>query len=86
MTEKEKITVNSKELVSEVKRLIKEGNIRKIRVLNKKDELLLEIPLTVGAPVAAVGIIFAPFLAALGAIAALATECTLEIEKAEEAE
>ena len=45
---------------------------------------LLEIPLSVGAPVTAVGIIAAPVLAALGAVAALVTECTIEVERVEE--
>ena len=44
---------------------------------------LMEIPLSVGAPVAAVGIIAAPVLAAVGAFAALVTECTIEVEKVE---
>jgi len=43
----------------------------------------LEIPLTIGAPAAAIGIMAAPVLAALGAFAALVTECTIEVEKIE---
>ncbi len=45
---------------------------------------LIEIPLTIGAPAAAIGIMVAPVLAALGAFAALVTECTIEVEKTEE--
>lgn len=81
MAENEKIKVNSKELISKVKSLIKEGNVQKIRVLDKKGELLLEIPLTVGAPVAAIGIIFAPFFAALGAIALLRQTARLRLKE-----
>ncbi len=44
------------------------------------------MPLTVGAPVAAVGIMVAPVLAALGAFAALVTECTIEVEKVDQPE
>lgn len=47
---------------------------------------VLEIPLSVGAPVAAVTILVAPLLAALGAFAALVTECTIEVEKIDEEE
>jgi len=68
--------VSADELVSKVKELIHEGNIRRLKV--KQDgKVLMEIPLSVGV----VGIILAPTLAALGALAALITECTLEIER-----
>ena len=78
----EKFTVAGSQLVEKVKQLIHEGNIRKVRLLHE-ERTLLEIPLTIGAPVVAVGIIAAPVLAALGAFAALVTECTIEVEKIE---
>ena len=78
----EKFTVSGSQLVEKVKQLIHEGNIRKVRLLHE-GRTLLEIPLTIGAPVVAVGIIAAPVLAALGAFAALVTECTIEVEKIE---
>jgi len=78
----EKFTVSGSQLVEKVKQLIHEGNIRKVRLLHE-GRILLEIPLTIGAPVVAVGIIAAPVLAALGAFAALVTECTIEVEKVE---
>ena len=80
---KEKFTVSGDQLVEKVKKLIHEGNIRKVRV-NHKDKTVFEIPLTIGAPAAAVLIIAAPVLAALGAFAALVTECTIEVEKTED--
>ena len=83
MTIKEKFTVSGSELVDKVKQLIHEGNIRRVRLIHN-EKTLMEIPLSVGAPVAAVGIIAAPVLAAVGAFAALVTECTIEVEKAEE--
>ena len=76
----EKYTVSGEELVSKVKKLIHEGNIRRVRVL-QNGRVILEIPLSVGAPAAAIGILVAPVLAALGAFAALVTECTIEVEK-----
>ena len=78
----EKFTVSGSQLVEKVKQLIHEGNIRKVRLLHK-ERTLLEIPLTIGAPIVAVGILAAPVLAALSAFAALVTECTIEVEKIE---
>jgi len=76
----EKFTINSDELVQKVKQLVHEGNIRRVRVIHE-GRTVLEIPLTVGASAAALTIMMAPLLAALGAIAALVTECTIEVEK-----
>jgi len=83
MTSKEKFTVSGSQLVDKVKQLIREGNIRKVRVLHD-GRTVLEIPLSIGAPAAAIGILTAPVLAALGAFAALVTKCTIEVEKIEE--
>ena len=80
MTPDEKFTVSGSQVVDKVKQLIHEGNIRKVRVIHD-ERTILEIPLSVGAPAAAIGILAAPVLAALGAFAALVTECTIEIEK-----
>jgi hypothetical protein len=72
----EKFTVSGGQLVEKVKQLIHEGNIRRIRVL-QEGRTVMEIPLTAGA----IAIAAAPLLAALGAFAALATDCTIEVEK-----
>ena len=85
MVTKKQYTVSGEKVLGKVKQLISEGNVRKVRLI-QKDKVLLEIPLTVGAPVAAVGILAAPLLAAVGAVAALVTECTIEVEKVEETE
>ena len=82
MTTKEKFTVSGSQVVDKVKQLIHEGNIRKVRIIHK-EKTVFEIPLTIGAPAAAIGILAAPILAALGAFAALVTECTIEVEKVE---
>lgn len=76
----EKFTVSGSELVDRVKQLIYEGNIRRVRLLHQ-GRTVLEIPLSIGAPAAAIAILTAPVLAALGAFAALITECTIEVEK-----
>ena len=82
MAESEKFTVSGSQLVEKVKQLIHEGNIRRVRLLHE-GRTIIEIPLTIGAPVAVAGILAAPVLAALGAFAALVTECTIEVEKVE---
>lgn len=82
MAESEKFTVSGSQLVEKVKQLIHEGNIRRVRLLHE-GKTIIEIPLTIGAPVAVAGILAAPVLAALGAFAALVTECTIEVEKVE---
>lgn len=82
MTASEKFTVSGSELVEKIKQLIHEGNIRRVRVIHQ-GKVVLEIPLSIGAPAAAIGIMTAPLLAALGAFAALVTECTIEVEKIE---
>jgi hypothetical protein len=83
MASKEKFTIDGDKVVTRVKQLIHEGNIRRVRVIHE-GRTVLEIPLSVGAPAAAVTIMAAPLLAALGAFAALVTECTIEVEKIEE--
>ena len=85
MTVKEEFTVSGSQLVEKIKQLISEGNIRKVRVIHKGNTML-EIPLTIGAPAAVVVALTAPLLAALGAFAALVTECTIEVEKVEKTE
>ena len=85
MVESEKYTVSGSQVVDKVKELIHEGNIRTVRLIHN-DRTLIEIPLSVGAPVAVVGILAAPVLAAIGAVAAMVTECTFEVEKVEEKE
>ncbi len=82
MTNTEKFTVSGSQLVEKVKQLIREGNIRRVRLLHG-ERVVLEIPLTIGAPAAAIGIMAAPVLAAIAAFAALVTECTIEVEKIE---
>ena len=82
MVNTEKFTVSGSQLVEKIKQLIHEGNIRRVRLLHE-DRTVIEIPLSIGAPVAAIGILAAPVLAAVAAFAALVTECTIEVEKIE---
>jgi len=79
----EKFTVNGNEVLEKVKQLIHQGNIRRVRLIHN-DHTVFEIPLSVGAPVTVAVILAAPLLAAIGAFAALVTECTIEVEKTDE--
>lgn len=78
-TRTEEFHVNGEELLGKIKNLIKEGNVRKIIIKDKEGKTVFEIPLTFGV----VGALIAPQLAAIGAIAALLTEATVVVEKAE---
>jgi hypothetical protein len=73
----EEFKVNGEDIVAKVKELIKEGNARRIIIKNETGITLLEVPLTIGA----VGALLAPALAAIGALAALLTKCTIVVEK-----
>jgi hypothetical protein len=75
---KEEIFVRGSELVEKIKELIRKGNINRLRVKQDKD-VLIEIPLTAGV----VGALLVPQLAVIGAVAALVSKCTVEIEKIE---
>jgi hypothetical protein len=74
---KEEFKVSGEEVVKKVKQLIKEGNIRRIIVKNEAGKSVVEFPLTVGV----VGAALLPAFAALGAVAALLTNCTIVVEK-----
>ncbi len=76
----EEFRVAGDELISRIKNLINEGNIRRIIIKNKEGKVMFEIPLTFGV----VGALIAPQLAAIGAIAALLTEATVIVEKEEQ--
>ena len=75
----EEFEVASDELVKKAKEILHEGNVTKLIVENEEGRTLLEIPVTVGV----VGVLLAPWLAALGAIAAIATKCKIKVEKGE---
>jgi hypothetical protein len=79
----EKFTVSGSQVIDKVKELIHQGNIRRVRLIHK-GRPLIDIPLTVGVPAAAAAVLAAPVLAAIGAIAALVTECTIEVEHVED--
>ncbi len=79
---RESFKVSGDEILTKVKEIIKEGNARRIIIKNDKDETIMEFPLTIGA----VGAVLAPMFAAVGVIAALATDCTIIVEKRKDEE
>ena len=76
-TKKESFSINGEELLNKVKELVNEGNVRKISIHDKQGKELMSFPLTIGV----VGVLFAPVLAAVGALAALIGECKLIVER-----
>jgi hypothetical protein len=82
MTERtvwETIETTGEQLIAKIKELIAAGNVRRVRI-RQHDKLIVEFPLTVGV----VGTVFAPMLAAVGALAALLTDCSIDIERQKE--
>lgn len=77
MSRTEEFQVNGEELLSKIKELVRQGNIRRVTIKDKEGKTLIEFPLTIGV----VGLILAPTLAAVGAIAALIGEATVVVEK-----
>ena len=73
----EEFRVDGEQLVSKIKEIIHEGNVRRIIIKNEKGEVLVELPLTIGV----VGALLIPVWAAVGAIAALAAKLTIVVEK-----
>jgi len=73
----EEFKVTGEQLIKKVKGLIKEGNVRKISIQDKKGKELISFPLTLGV----IGAVLAPVLAAVGAVAALVTECNISVER-----
>jgi hypothetical protein len=72
--------VRGEHLVSRIREILHEGNVRRIIIKNDEGRTLLEIPLTIGV----VGAVLAPVWAALGALAALAADLRIVVEKNEE--
>lgn len=74
----EEFQVKGEEIVAKIKELLHEGNIRRVIIKNEEGRTMIDIPLTIGV----VGVLVAPQLAAIGAIAALLAHGTIVVEKA----
>ena len=75
-TFKESFKVTGAQLVDAVRKLLHEGNVRRV-IIKQNGRSLVEFPLTVGV----IGAVFAPILAAAGAVAAIIGDCTIEVER-----
>ena len=73
--------VSSDKLVEKVKEVVHDANVKKIIVKDQNGKVLLTIPVTWGAAGVIATVVLAPWLAALGAIAALVAKCTIEVER-----
>jgi hypothetical protein len=80
----EELEVTGNQLVEEVKRLVAEGNVRKLRVRSQNDDVVLEVPLTLGAVTGGVVALAAPGLMVLGALAGLLARVKIEVVRNEE--
>jgi hypothetical protein len=74
----EEFKVSGESLIAKIKEILHEGNVRRIIIKNEKGDTYIEIPLTVGI----VGMVLLPVWAAVGAIAALAANFTIVVERA----
>jgi len=79
---KESFSIHGEDIIKKIKELIAEGNVRKITITDKAGREIMSFPLTIGV----VGALVLPVLAAVGAIAALVTECTITVEREEPGE
>lgn len=79
MSFKETFTLHGENLLKKVKELIEEGNVRKITISDKDGKDIMSFPLTIGV----VGVVLAPVLAAVGAVAALIGDCSITVEREE---
>jgi hypothetical protein len=75
----ETIETTGEQLLKTVKKVVEAGNVRRVRI-RQKDRTIAEFPLTVGV----IGTVFAPMLIAVGALAAVLTECSIDVEKVAE--
>lgn len=80
----EEIEVAAKDLIGRIDELIKQGNIRLLRIRSEKGDVFLELPLTVGAVTGGVVALAAPWLAVLGAVAGLVARLRIEIVRHDE--
>ena len=76
-TKREQYRVSGDRVVAKLKELLHEGNVRHIVIRNDEGKVLIEIPVTLGVA----GALFIPVWAAVGAVAAVVSNCTIEIER-----
>ena len=72
----QKIEGTTEQIIAEIRRLVEAGNVRRV-VVKQHGRIVAEFPLTAGV----VGVVLAPLAAAIGALAAVLTDCTIEVER-----
>jgi hypothetical protein len=77
----EEFSISGDEAVAKIKEIVQEGNVRRLILKTEEGNTLIEVPLTVGVGVAAGVVLLAPVLAAIGALAAVATDLTIVVER-----
>ena len=80
----EEFRVDGDKVVSRIKELVNEGNVRRIILRTEDGKDLIEVPLTIGVGVVGVGVLVAPVLAAIGAIAAIVAKISIVVERVED--
>jgi hypothetical protein len=73
----EEFKVRGEDLLGKARELIHEGNVRRLMIIDDGGKTLIEVPLTIGV----IGAVLLPVWAAIGAIAAVVTDCTIRVEK-----
>ena len=76
----EEFSVSGEALLGKVKEIVREGNVRRITIKNAEGRTIVEFPLTIGV----IGALLLPMWAAIGAVAALVTSCTIVVERLDE--
>ena len=79
---REEHRVSGDKVIGKIKELIHQGNVRRIIIKNEEGRSLIEVPLSVGV----VGAVLAPMWAAIGAVAALVTSCSIEVERGQDSD
>jgi phage-related minor tail protein len=79
---KEEFKVRSEEIIEKVKELIHEGNVRRLIIKDEEGKVYLEIPVTIGV----IGVVLAPVLAAVGAVAAMVANLKIEVIRTDDEE
>ncbi len=80
-TRYDEFKVSGENLLTKVREVVREGNVKRIILKNEDGDTLLEVPMSAGVAVTALTAVFAPWLVAIGAVAALMTDVTLVVER-----
>ncbi len=80
----ERIEVASEQVIDTLKKLISEGNVRRVTLRKSNGKKLISVPVTAGAAIGGVAVLAAPMITAIAAVTALVTKVTLDIERTDD--